>query len=206
MKKPKYNSTEQKILESARRIFQKKGMYGTRMQEIADDAGINKALLHYYFRNKNKLFEVVFQDSAVKMFQQVFKTLDSKLPLSKKIEKFVHCYIDVISKYSYLPAFIIHEVNQNSIKVKEILEDLKENIASTFINEIKEHQKKGEIVKADPQQILVNIISLCVFPFTVKPVIQMIYDFDDKKFRQFIKKRKKYVVEVILNSLKPKQK
>ncbi|MGB9696185.1 MAG: TetR/AcrR family transcriptional regulator [Ignavibacteria bacterium] len=206
MKKYKHKSTEEKILESARRIFQKKGMYGTRMQEIADDAGINKALLHYYFRSKRKLFEVVFQDSAKKMFQQVFNTLDSKLPLSKKIEKFVHSYIDIISKYSYLPAFIIHEVNQNSPKVKKVLGNLKENPALIFIDEIKKHQKKGEIAKIDPLQILVNIISLCVFPIAVKPVIQMMYDLDEKLFWQFIEERKSYVVEVILNSLNPKQK
>lgn len=206
MGKYKHKSTEEKILESARRVFHKKGMYGARMQEIADDAGINKALLHYYFRSKSKLFEVVFQDSARKMFQQVFNTLDSKLPLLKKIEKFIHCYIDIVSKYSYLPAFIIHEINQNSPRVKKILENLKENVVLTLLNEIREHQNKGKIAKGDPLQILVNIISLCVFPIAVKPVIQMIYDLDEKLFWQFIEKRKSYVAEVILNSLKPKQK
>lgn len=206
MKKYRHKATEEKILESARKIFQKKGMYGARMQEIADDAGINKALLHYYFRSKRKLFEVVFQDSAKKMFQQVFSIIDSKLPLSQKIEKFIHCYIDIVSEYSYLPAFIIHEINQNSLEVKKVLGNLKENFALMFLTEIKQQQKEGKIAEGDPLQILVNIISLCIFPIAIKPVIQMIYGFDEKLFWEFIEKRKSYVVEIILNSLKPKQK
>jgi hypothetical protein len=111
-----------------------------------------------------------------------------------------------MSEYSYLPAFIIHEVNQHSSKVKKVLENLKESFALTFLNEIKEYQKKGKIAKGDPLQILVNLISLCAFPIAVKPVIQMVYELDEETFWQFIEKRKSYVVEIILSSLKPKRK
>jgi len=86
-------TTEEKIVEAARTIFIKKGLSGARMQEIADEAGINKAMLHYYFRSKDMLFEMIFRQSAQKLFAKLNIIFDSDMSLFEKIEKFVGDYI-----------------------------------------------------------------------------------------------------------------
>ena len=88
------NNTEERILESARQIFQAKGLQGARMQEIADKAGINKAMLHYYYRSKELLFEAVFEEAANRIFPKIVELLNTDYPLFEKIEYFVD-YFDI---------------------------------------------------------------------------------------------------------------
>ena len=107
------DSTEQKIFDAAHEIFVQKGMDGAKMQEIADRAGINKALLHYYFRSKEKLFEMIFTSAAQKLFPKINFIFESDLPLFQKIEQFCHEYLEVMIENPYLPAFLINEINQD---------------------------------------------------------------------------------------------
>ena len=103
VKKKIDQSTEQIILEAAKKVFVRKGMAGARMQDIADEAGINKALLHYYFRNKEKLFEMIFMEAAEKFFPRINAIFDSDQPLFEKIESFCEEYISVVMENPYLP-------------------------------------------------------------------------------------------------------
>lgn len=80
--------SEEAILKAAHAVFLRRGFYGTRMQEIADEACINKALLHYYFRSKDKIFEAVFLDSLKIFLPQILEILDSDEPFEKKINTF----------------------------------------------------------------------------------------------------------------------
>lgn len=105
-------STEEKILLAARKVFLNKGMDGARMQDIADEAGINKALLHYYFRSKDKLFEHIFLEVASSMLPRIFTIFQSDDPLFVKIEKFCETYISQEIKTPYVPIFILNEVNR----------------------------------------------------------------------------------------------
>ena len=107
-------STEEKILEAAKKVFTSKGMYGARMQDIADEAGINKALLHYYFRSKQKLFEVIFAAAAQKLFTKINFIFESDMPLFEKIEHFTEEYITVMMESPYLPLFVLNELSQDS--------------------------------------------------------------------------------------------
>ena len=116
----KVDSTEERILEAAKKVFIRKGMYGARMQEIADEAGINKALLHYYFRSKNKLFEAIFQEAFHEFVPNAFGILKSDMPFEEKIRLFVSNYIDLISTNPFLPIFIINEINQNPDRLGHI--------------------------------------------------------------------------------------
>ena len=103
VKKEKHQGTEEKILSAARKIFTTKGMAGARMQDIANEAGINKALLHYYYRDKEKLFETIFLEEAQKFFPKINAIFQSDDPLFLKIEKFVDEYIDEMLENPYLP-------------------------------------------------------------------------------------------------------
>src|SRR6185436_18120443 len=108
----KDRSTEEKILAAAKKVFTHEGMAGARMQDIADEARINKALLHYYFRSKDKLFETIFLLEAQKFFPKINMIFESDTPLFEKIEKFVNEYITEIQENPYLPWFVLNEINR----------------------------------------------------------------------------------------------
>jgi TetR/AcrR family transcriptional regulator len=113
VKNKKDPGAEERILAAAKKVFTTKGMAGARMQDIADEAKINKALLHYYFRDKDKLFEVVFLEEAQKFFPKINGIFNSDAPLFEKIENFVNEYIDEMQENPYLPWFVMNEINRD---------------------------------------------------------------------------------------------
>ncbi len=195
-------NTEKIILEAAKIVFLEKGFDGSRMQEIADKAGINKALLHYYFRSKEKMFDAIFQEAFQQFIPHVAEIMSSDKSLLKKIELFVETYITMLSEHPHLPIFILHEINRrpeqlvNTIKNFGIQPEL-------LIESIQKEIKKGAIRKIDPRQLIVNMIGLCIFPFAARPIIQrIIFENDDIQFDKFLKARKKEVTDFIINSIR----
>lgn len=196
------DSTERKILEASKRVFLKKGMYGARMQEIADEAGINKALLHYYFRSKDKLFDAVFQDTATMFFAKVRELIEVEKPIFEKIEYFVGEYLELLIPNSFIPSFIISEVQQNPDRIKNIFMQSGVNPEMAFAREIDDAVKIGLIKPINPEQLIINIISLCVFPFAASPIIKPMLNYSDEDFGQFIETRKRELAGFIINAIK----
>ena len=199
----KSTSTEEKILEAAKKVFVRKGMYGARMQEIADEAGINKALLHYYFRGKNKLFDAIFREAFQEMAPKAFDILQGDLPLDEKIKLFVSKYIDTISANPFLPLFIINEINQDPDRLGTIV-DLMGGIKDEISKDVKVKVKAGEFRDIDPVQLFVNILAMSLFPFLAKPIIQGAFSITEEMFQEFLEERKKLIPDIILNYLKIK--
>lgn len=195
------DSTEEKILDAAKEIFVKKGMYGARMQEIADKAGINKALLHYYFRSKNKLFEAIFMEAFQDFVPKAFAVLKDNLPLEEKIRVFVANYIDIISKNPYLPIFIINEVNQNPDRLGELFK-MMSVIKTTISDQIKVKVAAGEYRSIDPVQLFSSIVSMTIFPFLAKPIITGVFEYSEEQFHEFLQERKKLIPDIIISYLK----
>lgn len=196
------DSAERKILEAAKRVFQHKGMYGARMQEIADEAGINKAMLHYYYRSKDKLFDAVFQDAAKNFFSKIRELINVEKPLFEKIEFFVENYLELLLQNSFIPAFIITEVHQNPDRIKNIF--LMSGVSSemVFANEIKSAISLGIIHPIDPSQLIINLIGLCVFPVAAKPIIKTLLHQSEDDYLKFIEIRKKEVAKFVINAIK----
>src|SRR5258705_2022247 len=115
------DGAEEKILGAARKVFTTQGMAGDGMQDIADEAGINKALLHYYFRDKDKLFETIFMAEAQKFFPKINAIFQSDDQLFEKIEKFVNEYIAEMQENPYLPWFVLNEMNRDPNRFMEKL-------------------------------------------------------------------------------------
>lgn len=196
-------STEQRILSTAKSIFEKKGLTGTRMQEIADAAGINKALLHYYFRNKEKLFEAVFSEALAKIFPRINEIFSAEIPLFRKIEVFVENYIEMIMENPHLPAFVTHELNQNPDRfIKNVFQHESAPVPHHFLLQIEAAIRNGEIRPVHPAQLMINLLSLCIFPFIAKPLIQSIFNIQDETFSGLMEARKKEVSRFIINSIK----
>ena len=156
------NKTEQQILEAAYRVFQKKGKAGARMQEIADEAGINKSMLHYYFRNKDSLFKKIFLQSITEFLGSVIPLInDQETTWEEKIKGLIGHYINFMRHRPDLPFFVMNEINQNSV---EFFNHLNLNIGSTLMNsyffiQLQEEMKAGKIRNLNPLQIFISILS-----------------------------------------------
>jgi len=203
MTKNKEHNTEALILDAAKDVFQHKGMDGTRMQEIADKAGINKAMLHYYYRSKQKLFEAVFKSAINLMAPKVIKIINTDEHLFDKIRNFTDKYITFISKHSYVPLFIINELRRNPEILKKVLDhNFDVSVKDKLSAEIEELIQKKEIKPIDSEQLFLDIISLCVFPVITKPLMTTVLDKSNKQYDEIIHQRKKYVADFIINAIK----
>lgn len=194
--------TEKVILNAAKKVFQDKGLYGARMQEIADVAKINKAMLHYYFRSKDKLFDAVFEEIAKTFFVKIRELMDIKLPLFKKIEFFVENYITLLIQNPHIPVFVITEVYHNPNRIKKLFISNRITLDTALIGDIKLAVKQKKIKPIDPIQLLINIIALCIFPIVTKPIISIINNYSEKEYNKFLESRKKEVAKFIINSIK----
>jgi len=195
-------NTELKILEAAKKVFTLKGMGGARMQEIADEAGINKALLHYYYRSKDKLFESVFKDAFLKMVPNIVNLLTQEIPLFDKIELFADKYIDLFLENPFIPGFVIQELSQNPQRIVNLISGTGIQ-PQVFIDQINEEVKKGTIKPINPQHLVVNLLALCIFPFVAAPILKgLIFNRNNEMYTEFIKQRKTEIPQFIINSIK----
>ncbi len=199
--------TEEKILDAAKKVFIDKGLSGARMQEIADEAKINKSLLHYYYRSKEKLFSAVFKTVIGKFLPGTLSVLKSEKSLFEKIEVFVNEYLDLLQKNPTIPLFVISEINRNPnglpAMMLDYVKELDFDVVEIFKNAVNSEIQLGTIKEIDYRHLFVNMLSMCIFPFAGRPLIQKIGFKDDKNaYDLFLKERKKEVSEFIINSIK----
>ena len=181
MTKTKDISAEEKILNAAKRVFEDKGMSGARMQEIADEAKINKSLLHYYYRSKQLLFEAVFKRAFNKLAPQINTILNSDQSICEKIKNFSNNYTTFMLKHPYLPNFILQELNRNPDFVKELISSKTFPSMKNFQNQIRDAVKKGKIRSIEAEQLFIHILALNIFPFIGAPLIKGFINTTDKE-------------------------
>lgn len=204
MKKELDSTTELAILEAARKVFILNGYDGARMQEIANEAGINKALLHYYFRSKDKLFEAVFIEAFVKLVPAILIVLNSKLSLFDKIRDFVEVYLEALNQNPHIPIFILHELSHNEERLSRIVRSAGLN-PTIFIQQVKDEITAGNIIPIDPRQLIVNMLALCIFPFVGRPILKtVLFNQSEQEFRDFIQTRKAVVPSFIISAISKK--
>ena len=195
-------TTEQKILEAAKKVFLERGLDSARMQEIADEAGINKALLHYYFRSKEKLFDHILQGVIAGHFPKVVKIMESDAPIFNKIQEFCEIYISQMQQTPYVPFFIISEINRDAAGfLKKVLGDKRPPVLN-FITQLQVEIAAGIIRPINPVHLLMNILSLCLFPFLSRPMLQHVTGMELQQFNALMEERKKIVPQLIIDSIK----
>jgi TetR/AcrR family transcriptional regulator len=196
--------TELKILEAAKFEFIEKGFDGARMQKIAERAGINKALLHYYFRSKENLFKGIFREAFGEFIPKIMATFQSNLPFEEKLRGAINSYIDLFIKNPHLPVFVINEMHRNPTLIPEII--LSEGAKPEYLMlAIGEELKKMKVKHITPVHLIVNILSMCIFPFAAAPILTgVIFKNNKAAYQQFIQERKQIVFDFIMNSLKSK--
>jgi TetR/AcrR family transcriptional regulator len=195
-------TTEEKIFNAARIVFQKKGFAGARMQEIADEAGINKAMLHYCFKNKQLLFEAVFMNAFGQLAPQIKEIFTSENSVFDKIKKFTHSYISFVILNPYLPQFVIQEMNNNPAFVISFLKNENRPNPALLITQIEKEIADGIIKPINPKQLLMDIFSMTVFPFAAQMMMKGMIQISDAEFNQMMEERKTSIAEQIINSIK----
>jgi len=201
-KMEKATDTEQKILNAAKLVFQEKGMAGARMQEIADKAGINKALLHYYFRSKEKLFRKIFEEIVQKFLTPIISEMNSEKPLEVKIWTFAESYMNMLTANPHIPLFMMHELHSNPKALQEIAHKNISLNGALLQKQINEEVAKGNFKPISFLELIVNMLSLSVFPFVAKPMLKAVFGIPDEKFNQLIEQRKIAIPKLIIAGLK----
>lgn len=205
------SDTEAAILEAARRVFVRRGTAGARMQQIADEAGVNKALLHYYFDDKSTLSAAVFREAARSLFPRVLRVLGSEMSLEEKVERVVRIELDHLSRNPFLPGYILTELHSQPDRAEELIASLAGDTARSLVPEVLEtlrsqlgaRAREGTLRPIDPRQFVVNLISLCIFPFAAAPMLETMLGLDQRKFRRFIQRRKEILPTLFFRGLQP---
>lgn len=206
MEQKRDNNTEQRIVEAAKKVFVKEGMLGARMQQIADEANINKALLHYYFRSKEKLFQVVFEDAVKDFLPRIMQVFGSEAHLFDKIYQFVEEYLTMVKQNPYLPMFILHEMSTRPEKLADFMSKMDRG-TPLIKKSVQEAVEEGIIRPIEPVHLFVNIVSLCAFPIIAKPMIMGIFmEGNNASYEKFLQERKNQVADFIINSIKIEKK
>ena len=195
-------STEERIMEAAVKVFTAKGMAGARMQDIADEANVNKAMVHYYYRSKQHLFELIFKDRIKELFSAFGAILKGNLEFEDKIRAFVRTEIDMLSKFPALPLFVVNEAAKNPAVLDDVfIEGGPRLLKSMFQKLVEAEVEKGKIKPIAYDQLLINVMSLCIYPFLAKPILQHVLDKDDSSFAQMLEERKKLIADLILGDI-----
>jgi AcrR family transcriptional regulator len=195
--------TEEKIFDAAAEVFVEKGMNGARMQDIADRAMINKSLLHYYYRTKDKLFDAVFQKLAGKVFAKFAPVFDENLTLEEKLRFFYKEHISFMNENPRLPAFILNEINRNPELIKRILKSVDFNKLWDML----ESQHKAEleiynITRETIPQLMSTIAAISVFPFAARGILETILQKAGMDFDTYIEERKEFAADFVIGALK----
>ena len=196
-------TTEQIILEKAKEVFMQKGFAGARMQAIADAAGINKAMLHYYYRSKEKLFKVIIEEVVKELAPKLGAALHGDGSVIEKLEKVIRLYIAMIKDNPYMPMFLLHELSQNRA---EFVKVMKRKVAGfpnfpAFFMQIMQEEQEGKIKPINPVHLMMNIMGMVVFPFIAKPVVVNLLDLPGEQFDSLMHDRADVVVGFMKNAL-----
>jgi len=208
---PDEKSTEQRILDAAHAVFTARGTAGARMQDIAEEAGVNQALLHYYFRNKERLSAAVFRRAASELFPPAIRLLASDAELEDKVERVVDLYLRQLLRAPYLPGYIVSELTHRPERARELIaaltgrtaEDTSSPVLATLRRQLEARQQAGTLRPIAAEEFMVNLMSLCVFPFAARPMLMAMFRMDQQAFEQFIERRRRELAAFFMRALRP---
>lgn len=195
-------NTEEKIVQAAEKVFIEKGLAGARMQEIADEAGINKALLHYYYRSKEKLFGMVFRFALKTFIPNVLKAFEGDDEFFIKIERFVSAYLTIIEKNPHIPGFILSELSNNPQRLIDTIGYLNIDL-QPILKSIENEIEKKTIKPIEPSDLIINVLALCIFPVVAKPMLQtIVFKGSEADYKVMLERRKTEVTRFVISAIK----
>lgn len=191
-------------------VFIRRGTAGARMQEIAAEAGVNQALLHYYFRSKDRLAATVFEEAAGRLLPSVVQLLGSDASLEEKVERFVHLYIDAVRQSPFLPGYIVSELHQQPERLTGLIDAagtgpklVVQGVLLRLDAQLREAEAAGTMRSMSPEQLFMNMLGLSVMPFLARPLLSSLFGMDDATFGRFLDERRAELPGFILRGLRP---
>ena len=196
--------TERLIKEKAKILFFQKGFLNATTQEIADEAGINRALIHYYFRSRDQLLETLLDETMKQKKERVITILTSELPFRQKIALYIDAVVDYGLMYPFLDNFIISSTSRRPDKIREFCARDKQRSANLIRKELEEEIQEGRLAPITAEHFMVNISAMCNYPLLAKPVIQAIHCMSDPAYKKFLLERKQIIYMTVFNEPMPK--
>jgi AcrR family transcriptional regulator len=194
-------STEEKIIGAARKLFMQKGFEGTKTRDIANEAGINLALLNYYFRSKENLFEIIMKENMGQFMQVISEIVNNEeTSIQEKIELLVNNYITMLMRLPDMPLFVMNNIKKDPDRI----EMRQRFMGSHFMKQIQTAIKSGEIAPMNPMNMMLNIVGLTIFPFVARPMFQSTSGMTQEQFNALMTERKKLIPKWIAAMLKVK--
>ncbi|MGC4022831.1 MAG: TetR/AcrR family transcriptional regulator [Cyclobacteriaceae bacterium] len=197
--------TEEHIKETAKKVFFQKGILNATTQQIADEAGVNRALIHYYFRSRDLLFKKVLEEAVNETRTKIDSIFESDEPFKTKISKYLDVFIDRNAQFPYIQNFIFTEIMQDPEKMKEHFSRKRNHLMKHIVPPLKNEIENGGMQPVDPEHFIVNMMSMCSYPLIAKPFIQNMFSYDDKAYKKFLKERKQVIYKVLFNEELPEE-
>ena len=195
--------TEKAIIEAAKKVFTIHGLKGARMQAIADEAGINRAMLHYYFRSKEKIFDVVFSDALVEMNERMGTIAEADLSILEKITHFIEVYSEKASRNPEFDLFIMNEARQNPEYFRQLLKtSVTGKSMRSFVTALEQAAARGEIV-GDPHQVFLSMLGVCIFPFAGLSLLRILMGKSEAEYAQLLHERRAYLTQSFVRCITP---
>lgn len=203
--------TETRILDAAHAVFIRRGTAGARMQEIAQEAGVNSALLHYYFRSKERLSAAVFQRARADLLPAVIGILGSDQELDAKVRGVIDVELTQLLATPYLPGYILSELAHQPERVRQLFsittgrlpEEIGQAVLVKLRSQIQAQVRAGRMRVITPEEFLVNLLSMCIFPFAARPIWSAMLGWDDEGFQRFMARRRRDLPVFFLKALRP---
>ena len=202
------DGTEGVILDAAHRVFLRRGTAGARTQEIADEAGVNKALLHYYFRTKERLADAVLQRAVGQLLPGLFAILAADEPLEAKVERAVAYEMEFFGRNPYLPGYVLGELAHRPERVREIaigafpgpIDEVRARLFGRLRAQLEAGARDGTLRPIAPEQFVVNLVALCHFPFAARPIIAVFLG--EAGYETFLRERTAELTRYILHAIR----
>jgi AcrR family transcriptional regulator len=204
--------TEQAILEAAHRVFLRHGTSGARMQDIAREADVNQALLHYYFRSKDRLAAAVFRRAAMELLPPLVALLaDAALSLDEKITRVVHHELDQLSRTPYLPGYVLSELTHHPERCEQLIgvltglrvDAFAPTVLAVLDAQLRDAAREGRMRAIAPEDFLATLVSLCIFPFAARPMLSALFRWDADAWAEFVARRRRDLPGMIREALRP---
>jgi TetR/AcrR family transcriptional regulator len=195
--------TRERILHAAHTVFLRRGTAAARTQEIADEAGVNKALLHYYFGTKKAIADAVFERAAGSFFPRIFAILRSDAELDEKVRELIGSYLEFLPSRPYLPAYIVTELHSGPDRVRQMFAGRGPAPLDVLRRQIGERVAAGRMRPIAAEQFVAHLVSLIIFPFVARPVFEVVLGLEGPRFAAFVEERKRSLADFFLNALRP---
>lgn len=195
--------TELLIKEKARLLFFQKGFLNATTQQIADEAGVNRALIHYYFRSREHMLEILLEETVQEKRERVRAILSSAAPFHLKIANYINVLVDYGLKYPYLDNFVIHETARRPDRTKLLCSRDRVRSSDLLRDDLEQEIAAGRLAPISAEHFVINLVALINYPLLAKGILQTIHGMSDAAYRRFLAERKRIIYRTIFGTEMP---